>query len=506
MSVNFSIEKYSLVMGGKQLLTNTKLVIAQNTLYALVGRNGTGKTSLLMDIKSRQESYYVSQEIISTEQSVFNQILSTDKQLWEIKQAIDKIENADEDLDVDQLNELYEIWSEKDYDRRESTLHRILHGLGFNDEQRHQPVNSFSGGWRMRISLASALFIEPKLLLLDEPTNHLDINGVIWLMDYLVNWKNTLIVVSHDTEFIQTVCNNIILLENQQLHYYRCRYHKFVLQHNKELEKQQKDWEKYSKSLREYKKKGKSKNAVEQWIKQHEVQRPPLLKQARIDLLDLDLKKDEWEQVIDLKGVSFWYKEGATLFQNIDLSLTLGDRITIVGANGVGKSTLLRLMTDELKPTAGRIDKNQKLHIGYYHQHTGDILPNNENPISYLQRVHSFKPEKIREWLGKIGIPGGIHTKDISTLSGGQKARVALIDILMGNPHLLLLDEPTNHLDAETIDVLTDTLREYKGAILVITHSINFIEGLDCKIYHLQRGALEETEYDDYCQLVLNDH
>jgi len=512
-NINLSIENYNLAIAGKKLLSDTKLVVAENSKYALVGKNGVGKSTLMLDLLTKfkpEQCYYVSQEILDTQNTVFEHILSTNKKVWDMKNKIDQMENPDLDIDIDidmdLLDELYQEWECNGYQRIESTLHRILHGLGFSLEQENLPVNSFSGGWRMRISLASALFIEPPLLLLDEPTNHLDINGVIWLMNYLSSWKKSLIVVSHDTEFVQQVCENIILLENYKLYYYKCRYLRFINTREKEVKTMQKKWDKYSKSLRDQKKKGKGKAVLAEWIKKNEVPRPPHIKPARIDLPELELNSKEWERVLELKSVTFGYGK-EPLFQDLDFNVVLGDRITIVGSNGVGKSTLFKLLYGDIKVESGcgEVYRNQKLRVGYYHQHTGDILPDTESPMSYLHSKTNMKEEQVREYLGKIGVPGKSHVKPISTLSGGQKARVALLDTILSNPHVMLLDEPTNHLDTETIDILAEALADYKGAIVTITHSLNFMEKLDTQMYHLDCGQLTATDYESYCESVMGE-
>uniref|UniRef100_A0A6C0J4J1 ABC transporter domain-containing protein n=1 Tax=viral metagenome TaxID=1070528 RepID=A0A6C0J4J1_9ZZZZ len=271
MTVNLSIDNYSLTIAGKQLLKNTKLIVAEKNKYALIGKNGVGKSTFLLDLKTKFKEnvcYYVSQDILTVEDSVFDHILSTNKPVWKLKKLIESLEDNynDNDNDTDTLEELYTQWDCNGYRIIESHLHGILYGLGFSNEQQQLSVNSFSGGWKMRISLAFALFIEAPILLLDEPTNHLDMNGVIWLMNYLETWQNTLIIVSHDTAFIN-ICDNIILMESNKLSYYRCRYSRFLKVRQKEIKIMQKKWTQYSKDLRMFKKKGKDKKSVAEYIK-----------------------------------------------------------------------------------------------------------------------------------------------------------------------------------------------------------------------------------------------
>lgn len=504
MTINISIPNYSLAIGGKTILDKSHLTVAPNKKYGLMGKNGIGKSTLLKDITRLRglegDCYLVSQDILVTDQSIYDQILSTHNKLWSLKTKISRMEETDE---IDGLDELYEQWSMNDFDRVEKELYRILHGLGFTNEDCERPVNSFSGGWRMRISLASALFIKPSLLLLDEPTNHLDLNGVVWLMNYLEKETTfTLIVVSHDIEFLNTVCTDIMFMEKINdtctLRYYSGNYTKFIKAYQIEITKRDKDWHHYQSSLKSYRKKNShNKNKIEQFIKENYKERPPQIKPPRINIPDMTPISGSY---LTLDEVSFGY-DNEHLFKDICLGLAAGTRYTIVGKNGSGKSTLLKIIAGKLTPT-GTVWRNQQLRIGYYHQHTEDILPYKDTPIEYLE---SLNHRNVRPYLGQIGLPGKEHTRAIKNLSGGQKARVALIGTLLQKPHILLLDEPTNHLDLETNEVLIEELKNFTGAIITVTHDINLINELDSVLLHLtDEGTLIETSYDEYTDYVLS--
>lgn len=501
MIAMLSIENFSLHIQGKTLLKETHLIVAHNHKYALVGKNGTGKTTLLHDIKERvvdTSCYLVSQDITSGDDSVYNTILRTHTQLWELKMLLENYDiTTDEELS--KYNAATELWDSKGYSKIEKLLYRILHGLGFTDT--NQSINSFSGGWRMRIALASALFIEPELLLLDEPTNHLDLNGTIWLVDYLSSWKNTLIIVSHDTEFLNSVCTDTIHIWNQKLTYYSCSYDKYLTAFQKDQQVMLAKWDKYQKALKTFKSTKHTKDQLTAFMKKYEVPEPLY---EKIPKLTLPPVSDIGLPVLEMCAVSFGYKD-RQLLNNVDLGIDLHSRYTIVGANGVGKSTIMKLLAGDLVPQSGIINRNRHLRVGYYHQHSSDVLPDDDTPVSYLTQINNTEEQTARRWLGQIGLLGKLHIQPIKNLSGGQKARVALVGTLLNNPHVLLLDEPTNHLDIETIHVLIKAINSYTGAIICITHNLELIEKTHSLLLHIVDQSVTQIEdYTEYRDLVLD--
>jgi ATP-binding cassette, subfamily F, member 1 len=500
-----SIENYDLKIAGKTLLTNTTLSVAGGHRYGLIGRNGAGKSTLLADIAKRMKDinvYLVSQEVRDSEDAIYDSILKTHRKLWDLKTEMARLEDdcGDDGDGIEKYEECCQQWIVEGYEAVEKELFRILYHLGFNAADQRRSVNSFSGGWKMRISLASALFIKPDLLLLDEPTNHLDLEGNIWLIDYLEHWKSILIVVSHDVELLDNVCTDIIHLHNKELKYYSGNYSKFSKMFQQESTEATKAWVKYNKGLKALQKKGKAKSIIEDYIKHNKVEPPVVDKKAKIDLPDVS---PIGTPVVEVINVSFQYGDNV-LFSGANIGIDLDSRYTIVGRNGAGKSTFLKLLAGELLPTIGEVTRNRHLRVGYFHQHTGDVLPMEQNPVQYLQSVDvSLTEQRARQWLGKIGLEGKIHLNRIETLSGGQKARVSLIGVLLGKPHILLLDEPTNHLDMETIEILIEALNQYKGGLITITHDLNLIHGTDSILLHINNERISEIEYEEYHQLVL---
>lgn len=372
------------------------------------------------------------------------------------------------------LGEVYEQLSQIGAASSESRARRILFGLGFDAEMQVRPTRFFSGGWRMRISLARALFMEPTLLMLDEPTNHLDLNAVIWLDDYLQKWKKTLLVVSHDQDFLNSVCQEILHLEQKKLVVYKGNYDNF-----KELEATRhkqliKDWEKQEKKLRELKAKGLTKENAEKAQLKAKSREPgarskkqeaaaassggtesaesqvTLLARPReyVVVFSFPTVVHLSPPILEVRDVNFRYAPHLPwLFRGLNFGLDMSSRVCIVGPNGSGKSTIIKLITEEVTPPEGEVRRNPRLRIGTYNQHFVDRLPMEDTPVEYLLR--KFEDENyqsVRNKLGKYGLEGHAHTIPIRDLSGGQKARVVFVELSLMQPHLLFLDEPTNNL------------------------------------------------------------
>lgn len=504
-----NIDDYELRVGGKRLLSPTRLNIVTGRRYGLIGKNGVGKTTLMIDLEKMSPDYFlVSQELEETEDPVDISILKKHKDLWDTQQEISLLENDNEEMTDEQLErytQLTEEWEAKGYERQKNELYRILHGLGFDNAA--APVSSFSGGWRMRISLASALFVSPPLLLLDEPTNHLDLNGVIWLNDYLSeSWKGTLVLVSHDVEFLDSVCTDIIHMYDKQLDYFNskhaCVFSRFLKKFREDQDKLKEKWVEYQKKLKQFKGKGGGKAAAAEFIKKHEVKEPIQEKLPKIVIPPVGAIHPP---ILNLEGVTFQYPGRDTvILKNVDLGIDLSTRYTIVGPNGVGKSTLMKLLSGHLQPDDGAVIRNRHLRVGYYHQHSGEALPLDQSGVSYVLSLNkSLKEQDARKWLGTIGLPGNIHKNKIGSYSGGQKARIALIAVMLIEPHVLLLDEPTNHLDRETIGVLIEALNEYEGGVVTITHDINLIQATESILLQMTDGEIFETDYETYQDEIL---
>lgn len=523
-----SLENFNLNIAGKYLIKNSTLILHEDQKYGLIGRNGAGKSSLLRTIASKispihpdTDILYLEQEIDPSQETVFNVVMDSnskkvewEKRLSHLEKLIDNDpENLSESCWTEYQNiqdELLLMGAEKD----QSKVRKILHGLGFTTKMQDSSTKDLSGGWRMRVSLAKALYLEPRFLFLDEPTNHLDLEAVIWLGSYLSNWKHALLVVSHDRHFINQSVNRIININTnkteKQLEFYQTDYDGFIKLKEKEYEKNLQHWNHLT-------------NVIKTLKSQHGV---PKGKLASLQCEANEIKPEkpynvsikfpeiykECKQVVGISDVSFGYTKDNLILEKVDFGVDMNSRITIVGANGSGKSTLVNLLVGNLNPLEGRVISNNKLKIGYYNQHFVGTLPDDKTPIEYLQEtaikynVEDYKEiQNVRRLLGTIGLKGELHNHIIQRLSGGQKSRLAICALYVQSPHLLLLDEPTNHLDIETIKALIDGINNFNGGVVSISHNADFITETNSQIWLCKDKKIKlfNGNYNDYVEFVL---
>lgn len=510
------LDNISVQVSNKTLIADSELKIIYGTKYGLVGRNGYGKSILLKQIATRQlqvptqlTTFIVEQELeFDMNKTIYEIVADANfkktKYLAKQKLLEAAMENDDSEQVMEQYEKLISKLDDLDCNKDESKIRKILCGLGFTKEDQEKPFSVFSGGWRMRVAIARGLYMQPQLLLLDEPNNHLDLPSIIWLTDYLKKWKKTLIIVSHDTHFINQVCNKIIHIDNKKLNYYNGNYDGFMNTYELNLKKLEIEWEKIQKKKKEMQKKSMKKEVVDDFMKKNKHLEPPTPYKVSIKFCDnvVDVKTP----YVLLSNVTFGFDVNKPLFQNVNLYLDENDKVTIVGKNGVGKSTLLNLISGKYTNFSGEITVNPKVVIGYYNQHLTETLKSDETPIEYLMSKNKYLKEfEARKFLGSIGLEGLIHTTKIGNLSGGQKARVCMAQINSLRPHVLLLDEPSNHLDVPSVEGLINAINDFKGAVFMITHNTNIIEKTNSKILHLENLTLEEVNFDDYCDYVLNE-
>lgn len=516
------LEDFSISAAGKPLFVNASLSITFGRRYGLVGPNGHGKTTLLRHIADKVslglpqslDILLCEQEVVADETPAVRAVMKADQKVSKLESELKELEAKEGDEAADRINAINEELVQLGSDQAEPKARRILAGLGFTTpEMQDRPVKNFSGGWRMRVSLARALFMEPNVLLLDEPTNHLDLNAVIWLDNYLCGWKKTLLIVSHDQSFLDNVCTDIIHLDQQKLFYYRGNYTQFKAMLELKRKEQVKDFEKQQKQIKQLKQSGKSGKQAEKKVKdektrrQGEVQQVDLLQKPKEYIVKFKFKQPNELQppILGLYDVDFGYGDGPLIFKNINFGVDLSSRIAIVGPNGVGKSTFLKLLAGELEPKTGEMRMNHRARIAKFDQHSGEHLTSEENPTQYLQRVFNLDYQEARKYLGSFGLAAHAHTIPNCQLSGGQKSRVALCELALHGPHILILDEPTNNLDLESIDALADALSTFKGGVVVVTHDERLIRATDCVLYVVEDQSIEEIDgdFDDYRQEIL---
>ncbi|KAJ1288011.1 hypothetical protein BS78_02G055600 [Paspalum vaginatum] len=537
------LDNFSVSARGKELLKSASLRISHGRRYGLVGPNGMGKSTLLKLLAWRQvpvprniDVLLVEQEIIGDDRTALEAVVAADEELTALRAEQARLEASNNADDNERLVEVYEKLNLRDSDAARARASKILAGLGFDQAMQARTTKSFSGGWRMRISLARALFMQPTLLLLDEPTNHLDLRAVLWLEEYLCSqWKKTLIVVSHDRDFLNTVCNEIIHLHDKSLHVYRGNFDDFESGYEQKRKEMNRKFEVYEKQMKAARKsgskaaqdkvkgqalskaakeaaknKGKGKNVADNDDDQKQVAVPQKWRDYSVEF-HFPEPTELTPPLLQLIEVGFSYP-GRPDFQlsDIDVGIDMGTRVAIVGPNGAGKSTLLNLLAGDLTPTEGEARRSQKLRIGRYSQHFVDLLTMEENAVQYLLRLHPdqegmSKAEAVRAKLGKFGLPGHNHLTPIVKLSGGQKARVVFTSISMSQPHILLLDEPTNHLDMQSIDALADALDEFTGGVVLVSHDSRLISRVcedeqKSEIWVVEDGTVKKYDgtFEDY--------
>jgi len=535
-AVDIKIDKFSIAAKGKDLFTNASLMIAQGRKYGLVGPNGHGKTTLLRHIGNRAlqippniDVLYCEQEVGADERSALQTVLDADEKRTELLNQAKELETQQEKgKDVaTELGEVYDELRAIGADQAEPKARRLLAGLGFDKEMQNRATNKFSGGWRMRVSLARALFIEPTLLMLDEPTNHLDLNAVIWLDNYLQMYKKTLLIVSHDQSFLDNVCTDIIHLDQCKLWYYKGNYSMFKKMEVQKRRERLKDYEKQEKRIKELKAAGQSKKKAETKQKEaltrkQQKNQTKLSKQDDEDHGPTELLEKPKEYIVrfrfpevstlqppilGLYNVSFHYPSQPPLFKTVDFGIDMESRVAIVGPNGVGKSTFLKLLLGDIDPTSGEVRRNLRLKVGRFDQHSGEHLTAEESPAEYLQRLFNLPVEKARKQLGSFGLQSHAHTVQMKDLSGGQKARVALAELTLSAPDVIILDEPTNNLDIESIDALAEAIEEYEGGVIIVSHDERLIRDTNCQLWVIEDQNINEIDggFDDYRKEVLEE-
>ncbi|KAK5854543.1 hypothetical protein PBY51_004729 [Eleginops maclovinus] len=530
---DIKLEKFSISAHGKELFVNADLLIVAGRRYGLVGPNGKGKTTLLKHIANRALSIppnidvlLCEQEVIADDTPAVQAVLKADVRrlkLMEEERQLQALLEKGEDSVAERLDKVYEELRAIGAAAAEPKARRILAGLSFTPEMQNRPTKRFSGGWRMRVSLARALFMEPTLLMLDEPTNHLDLNAVIWLNNYLQGWKKTLLIVSHDQSFLDEVCTDIIHLDYQKLFYYRGNYLTFKKMYVQKQKEMQKQYDKQEKKLKDLKAGGKSTKQAEKQTKealtrkQQKGKKKGAQEEESQDATELLKRPKEYTvkftfpnppplspPILGLHCVDFGY-ENKPLFKNVDFGIDMESRICIVGPNGVGKSTLLLLLTGKLQPTKGEMRKNHRLKVGFFNQQYADQLNMEETATEYLMRNFNLPYQDGRKCLGRFGLESHAHTIQISKLSGGQKARVVFAELSCRQPDVLILDEPTNNLDIESIDALSEAINEYKGAVIIVSHDARLITETQCTMWVVEDRSVNQIDgdFDDYKREVL---
>lgn len=522
---DIKLENFDISFGDRVLLSGADMTLSFGRRYGLCGRNGYGKSTLLRMLSSRQliipkhiTILHVEQEVTGDDTLVIDSLLQTDQVRYKLivrERELSAQKGEMNEKDLKELADVHAKLQELEADSEPARASSILYGLGFTQAMQRRTTKEFSGGWRMRMALARALFAKPDLLLLDEPTNMLDFKANIWLRDYLINrWESTLLVVSHDREFLNSVPTDILHLHSQRIESYKGNYEIFVRSKAEKIRNQIREYE-AQKQLRQH-----TQEFIDRF--RYNAKRAGLV-QSKVKMLEKlpEIKPVEKETPVvfkfpdpspisgtlfQLDDVCFRYTpESPYILKNVNISASLDSRICIVGDNGSGKTTLLKIITGENEPSSGEKRGKSSASIGYFSQHHIDQLPMEMNPVQCM--AHRFPGKTLevyRASLGKFGISGDLALQSIGTLSGGQKSRVAFASMIMLNPHILVLDEPTNHLDVESIEALAEALIKFNGAVVLVSHDEQFIKVVCKELWLVEDGQITclKEGFDQYVQLV----
>jgi len=526
-SYDIRIENFDVSYGELTLIRSADLVMTYGRRYGLVGRNGIGKTTLLralanrsLQIPSHISVLHVEQEVVGDDTMALESVLECDVRRHALLQEEKAINTAlqnntgtGDTLASSRLSEIYAELQSIEADKAPARAAVILSGLGFNPEKQRRPTREFSGGWRMRLALARALFSRPDLLLLDEPTNMLDMKAVIWLETYLQTWPSSILVVSHDREFLNTVATDILHLHSQIIDAYRGDYENFVKTRSERLKNQQREYDaqlEYRQHIQvfidRFRYNANRASQVQSKLKILEKlpELVPVQKESEVIFRFPEVEKLS-SPILQLDEVFFYYMKDTPIFDNVCISANMESRICIVGENGAGKTTLLKILLGDLNPVRGIRHAHRNLRIGYFSQHHVDQLDMNVCSVEVLAAKFPGKPsEYYRGQLGQFGVSGDLATRPVVSLSGGQKSRVAFALLSMMNPNFFILDEPTNHLDMETIEALGKALHKFQGGVVLVSHDERLIRLVcnemwicgDYKVRQLDGGI------DEYKRLV----
>jgi ATP-binding cassette subfamily F protein 3 len=516
----------SLDRGAKNLINASSFTIHPNHKVGLVGSNGCGKSSLFaallgelspdagnLSMPSSWAIATVKQETPSLEQSALDYVMDGDKEFRQLEQQLEQARtNDDGNLEATLINKIDTIHGYS----LPARAGELLHGLGFLQNQLANPVRDFSGGWRMRLNLAQALISRADLLLLDEPTNHLDLDAVIWLQRWLKRFTGTLVLISHDRDFLDTVIGQILHIEHKRAKLYSGNYTAFERQRREHLaqqdaqyQKQQKEAEHLTAFVDRFRAKASKAKQAQSRLKR--LEKLPDLAPAHVDS-QFTFSFEEPESLpyplLSLTESQCGYNTETIILNEVGLTLVPGSRIGLLGRNGAGKSTLIKSLAGEIALLNGERYCAQELQIGYFSQHQLEQLHSGSSPVDHIIRAQPTLGEpQARSFLGKFGFSGDQALESVNTMSGGEKARLVLALIVLEKPQLLLLDEPTNHLDLEMRQALVMALQDFGGAIILIAHDRFLLESCVDEFYLVANGQVSDFngDIDDYQQWLNED-
>ncbi|KAI6879367.1 putative ABC transporter ATP-binding protein [Hortaea werneckii] len=533
-SKDIKVDGIDISIGGKRICSDSNLTLAYGRRYGLVGQNGIGKSTLLRALSKREVAVpthisilHVEQEITGDDTPALQAVLDADVWRKHLLKEQDKIINELQELEaqrasmadtsgesakidkqrdgLDQtLSDIQGKLAEMESDKAEPRAASILAGLGFSQERQQYATKTFSGGWRMRLALARALFCEPDLLLLDEPSNMLDVPSITFLSNYLQTYPSTVLVVSHDRAFLNEVATDIIHQHSERLDYYKgANFDTFYNTKEERRKTAQREYENQMAQRQHLQafidkfrynaaKSSEAQSRIKKLEKMPVLEPPEAVYTVRFRFPEVEKLSPP---IIQMSNVSFGYTKDNPLLKNVDLDVQLDSRIGIVGPNGAGKTTALKLLIGALQPTSGLISQNPRLRIGFFAQHHIDALDMSASAVGFMAAKYPGKSdEEYRRHLGAFGITGMTGLQKMGLLSGGQKSRVAFACLGLTNPHILVLDEPSNHLDIEAMDALSIALKNFEGGVLMVSHDVTMLQNVCTSLWVCDNGTVTHFE------------
>ena len=517
--INFSSIKVRL--GGTIILDGATAALPPGAKVGLIGRNGAGKSTLMrtltgqlecddgaIDMPKEMRIGYLAQEAPAGQQSPLDTVLAANSE------RTDLLAEAERVSDPQRLSDIHERLNAMDAHAEPARAARILSGLGFDEEMQAQPLESFSGGWRMRVALAALLFTAPDMLMLDEPSNHLDLEATLWLENFLRDYRGTMLVISHERDLLNNVVDHILHLKGGRTKLYPGGYDAF--------EKQAAEQAAQAASVRakQIAEREKLQKFVDRWrakahaAKQAQSRMKALARMAPVEaavedptlVFGFPSPREMKPPMIVLDDAAVGYEANKPVLSHVSLRIDPEDRLAFLGRNGNGKTTLARLIARQLAPMDGDIAIHGKTRVGYFTQYQVEELDGDDTPLDHMTRVMpDAKPGAVRAQLGRFGFTGDKATIEVRKLSGGERARLALALITRDAPHLLILDEPTNHLDVDAREALIQALADYSGAVVIVSHDRHMLELTADRLILIEEGTAREYEgsIDDYTDLVL---